>query len=347
MVNSKKKPSYKLISTYKTELMGVASISVLIGHAGTAIIADTGVVSLIPKIATLICTLMYMFFFLSGFGCYYSLNKSNNTRRFYANRIKKVLLPYLEISLIAYAIKYFVLEFSVSKFIKAMFFISFWVKNEGAWYIAVVLILYVIYPLLYNIQKSPKGKLNIIALLLIILCITLVLGYIKEPWKYNVNYSYIGHFGGPLMGALCFIVGSLVAEKSLNLNKYSYLLIMIMAMIWPLSKLNPITRYSSSISLIASVFLGMSGVFILPLGFQRMSQGIKEKSLSFLRIMGGATLELYLTNIYVNDLLSQLNFSFPNDQYRIKYSIFFTTLGVLLTIILIKGKKSIKHLYAK
>ena len=110
MVNSKKKPSYKLISTYKTELMGVASISVLIGHAGTAIIADTGVVSLIPKMATLICTLMYMFFFLSGFGCYYSLNKSNNTRRFYANRIKKVLLPYLEISLIAYAIKYFVLE---------------------------------------------------------------------------------------------------------------------------------------------------------------------------------------------------------------------------------------------
>ena len=211
MVNSKKKPSYKLISTYKTELMGVASLSVLIGHAGTAIIADTGAVSLIPKIATLICTLMYMFFFLSGFGCYYSLNKSNNTRKFYANRIKKVLLPYLEISLIAYAIKYFVLEFSVCKFIEAMFFISFWVKNEGAWYIAVVLILYVIYPLLYNIQKSQKGKLNIIALLLIILCITLVLGYIKEPWKYNVNYSYIGHFGGPLMGAFCFIIGSLVA----------------------------------------------------------------------------------------------------------------------------------------
>lgn len=126
------------------------------------------------KIATLICTLMYMFFFLSGFGCYYSLNKSNNTRKFYANRIKKVLLPYLEISLIAYAIKYFVLEFSVCKFIEAMFFISFWVKNEGAWYIAVVLILYVIYPLLYNIQKSQKGKLNIIALLLIILCITLL-----------------------------------------------------------------------------------------------------------------------------------------------------------------------------
>lgn len=78
-----------------------------------------------------------------------------------------------------------------------------------------------------------------------------------------------------------------------------------------------------------------------------MPQSVKEKSLSFLRIMGGCTLELYLTNIYVNDLLSQLNFSFPNDRYRIKYSICFTGLGVLLTIILIKGKKRIKHLYAK
>lgn len=298
MVKSKKKPSYKLISTYKTELMGVAAISVLIGHAGTAIIADTGAVLLMPKIATLICTLMYMFFFLSGFGCYYSLNKSNNIRKFYANRIKKVLLPYLEISLIVYAIKYFFLEFSVRKFIEAVFFISFWVKNEGAWYVAVVLILYMIYPLLYNIQKHPKGKLNIIALLLIILCITLVLGYIKEPWKYNVNYSYIGHFGGPLMGAFCFIVGSLVAEESLNLNEYSYLLIMIMAMIWPLSKLNPAIRYSSSISLIASVFLGMSGVFIFPIGFQQMPQSVKEKSKSFLRIMGGGDIGT-LSNKYL------------------------------------------------
>ena len=344
---SNKKPSYKLISTYKKELMGVATISVLIGHAGTAIIANTGAVLLIPKMATLICTLMYMFFFLSGFGCYYSLNKSNNSREFYANRIKKVLLPYLKISLIAYAIKYFILEFSVRKFIEAMFFISFWVKNEGAWYIAVVLILYVIYPLLYNIQKSPKGKLNIITLLLIILCITLILGHIKEPWKYNVNYSYIGHFGGPLMGTFCFIVGSLIAEKSLNINEYSYLLVMIMVLIWPLSKLNPTIRYNPSISLVASVFLGMAGVFIFPLGFQRMPQSIKDKSLSFLRRMGGCTLELYLTNIYVNDLLRQLNFNFPNDQYRIKYSIFFTCLGVLLTTILVKGKKRINHLYAK
>lgn len=95
IVRTKKKPSYKLISTYKTELMGVAAISVLIGHAGTAIIADTGAILLVPKMATLICTLMYMFFFLSGFGCFYSLNKSNDIHKFYNNRIKKVLLQLL------------------------------------------------------------------------------------------------------------------------------------------------------------------------------------------------------------------------------------------------------------
>lgn len=74
IVRTKKKPSYKLISTYKTELMGVAAISVLIGHAGTAIIADTGAILLVPKMATLICTLMYMFFFLSGLDVFIQLN---------------------------------------------------------------------------------------------------------------------------------------------------------------------------------------------------------------------------------------------------------------------------------
>ena len=201
--------------------------------------------------------------------------------------------------------------------------------------------------MLYNIQKSPKGKMIIIALLLIILWMTVILGYINEPWKYNVEYSYIGHFGGPLMGVFCFIVGSLFAEVSLDENEYSYLLVIIMALIWPLSKLIPRIRYSSSISLIASVCLGMSGVFILPFAFQRIPQNIKRKSLSFLRIMGRVTLELYLTNIYVNDLLRQLNFSFSNDQYRIKYSICFTGLGMLLTIMLIEGKKRIKQLYVK
>lgn len=36
-----------------------------------------------------------------------------------------------------------------------------------------------------------------------------------------------------------------------------------------------------------------------------------------------------------------------NDPYRIKYSICFTGLGVLLAIILVEGKKRIKRLYAK
>ena len=77
IVRTKKKPSYKLISTYKTEMMGVAAISVLIGHAGTAIIADTGAILLVPKMATLICTLMYMFFFLSGFLIIFVLDGEN------------------------------------------------------------------------------------------------------------------------------------------------------------------------------------------------------------------------------------------------------------------------------
>ena len=80
--------------------------------------------------------------------------------------------------------------------------------------------------------------------------------------------------------------------------------------------------------------------------FRGCHRGLKKK-FDIFKENGGGTLELYLTNIYVNDLLRQLNVRFPNDQYRIKYSICFTGLGVLLAIILIEGKKRIKRLYAK
>ena len=60
---------------------------------------------------------------------------------------------------------------------------------------------------------------------------------------------------------------------------------------WQVSGRSDITDFEEVVRLdteyIASVFLGMSGVFIFPLGFQRMPQRVKEKSLSFLRIMGG------------------------------------------------------------
>ena len=68
---------------------------------------------------------------------------------------------------------------------------------------------------------------------------------INEPWKYNVNYSYVGHFGGPLMGTFCFIVGSWIAEESLDKNEYSYLLVAVMVLIWPLSKMIPTIRYTN------------------------------------------------------------------------------------------------------
>ena len=60
------KMTYGMLSKYRTELMGIAAVSVLITHA-----SDTIVVSDMPfffqmlsKIGTLVGSQMYMFFFL-------------------------------------------------------------------------------------------------------------------------------------------------------------------------------------------------------------------------------------------------------------------------------------------
>lgn len=75
----KEKLTYRLISKYKMELMGVAAISVLITHASDTIVVSgmPYIFRLISKFGSLFGSQMYMFFFLSGMGEYSCVMKSH------------------------------------------------------------------------------------------------------------------------------------------------------------------------------------------------------------------------------------------------------------------------------
>ena len=97
------KITYGLISKYKIELMGVAAVSVLITHASDTIIVSglPNVFQIMSKIATLIGSQMYMFFFLSGMGSWFSYEKNKNAIMYWKNRIKRTVIPYLSVATFA------------------------------------------------------------------------------------------------------------------------------------------------------------------------------------------------------------------------------------------------------
>lgn len=91
--------SVELFSKYRSELMGIGIIGVLVAHSiGLGEIATPS--NLYMKIIAFIPRLAFTqgFLFLSGFGLYYSFAKNGNIREFYVRRINRLLIPFIVLS---------------------------------------------------------------------------------------------------------------------------------------------------------------------------------------------------------------------------------------------------------
>lgn len=148
-----------LLSKYRSALMGLAILGVLIGHVyDLGGIAKTDTFS---KLLYFFSTQIHVggFLFLSGYGIFYSLKGNSSTKEFYIKRIYRIVIPYLLL-----AVPYFLL-FTVVKHESIWFFLScvttmeFWIHGNyhGMWYIALAIMLYTITPPIYHfVNKNSR-----------------------------------------------------------------------------------------------------------------------------------------------------------------------------------------------
>ena len=84
---------YSLFAKYRSELMGIAILNVLVLHSLSWIQPKPSIfVSAFNAFGHLIFT--EGFLFLSGFGLYYSLNRNNDINAFYKKRVQRLIIPY-------------------------------------------------------------------------------------------------------------------------------------------------------------------------------------------------------------------------------------------------------------
>lgn len=86
----------KQISKYRFELLGVATLMIIICHSSNFVnFGNSKMDFMIRKIVTYGNLGVPIFAFLSGWGIYYSLDKKTDLRDFYFRRFKRTILPYL------------------------------------------------------------------------------------------------------------------------------------------------------------------------------------------------------------------------------------------------------------
>ena len=138
---------------YRSEIMGLAVLGILAVHSISVIHYPKE----LEKLFSMGGMGVSIFAFLSGMGLYYSMESRPGISRrdFYKRRFIRVFLPYLLIAGSWYFIRDILVEGSILSFCYELSTLSFWLEHHGAWYVAMLIPVYLVFPIYYDyVEKS-------------------------------------------------------------------------------------------------------------------------------------------------------------------------------------------------
>lgn len=146
MKKQKMKMNFSQLSRHRLFLYGFASLWIMFYHFCTRI-PKIGILTPLYYIQETGACGVEMFLLLSGFGLYYSMKAEPSVSTFYRKRFLRVFLP----SFITMAIYYILVDGSVIEYLGACTFAGYWFGMDVIWYIAFILTMYLLYPLIYRV----------------------------------------------------------------------------------------------------------------------------------------------------------------------------------------------------
>lgn len=172
-----------LLSAYRSELMAFAILAILLTHIN----CDFGMF-FINRIALCCQGGVDAFFYLSGFGLYYSASKGTSLGKFYQKRAIRIFPSFLIIFLIYMCVKH---NFSWERLGWGGTTLAFWFpatrKYMFGWFVSTIMVLYAIFPLYYKCFKIHK-RLATLCAISIGLMLTSIYAYwflVLHPGGYN------------------------------------------------------------------------------------------------------------------------------------------------------------------
>ena len=149
---------------------------------------------------------------LSGAGLYYSQSKSSDVLPFYQKRLKRVVIPWLTLSLPYWLMISVYYKHTIGVFFADWSGITFWTASVSTtWYISLILLLYLAYPLIFRMQKR-MGILSVIALAVLMILVNLLLMWKISSYYEKVSLA-IARIPSFLIGSA---IGNIVREKKIR-----------------------------------------------------------------------------------------------------------------------------------
>lgn len=271
------------ISKYRTEMLGIAAIGVLLIHS-----LDYGVPynAVFKFIAHLGVYGVDVFLLLSGIGLVVSAEK-NNISQFYRNRFHRVAIPYL---LMAIPFFFWKMIYSNTSFITFLLDIStlnYWIRGNGAWYVAMLIPLYLIFPHIYKVTKRCGVFQNYVWIITAVL-----LSYSMIVWD---NIGGVPNVRFVMVRLPAFLIGCYMGRMLLENRTIQKWHILIAVLLFVVTyKTNSILLWS------ANSWAALVAVILLPTVLKKCAICISKS----LKLIGTYSLEMYLSNIFLINIFT-------------------------------------------
>lgn len=314
------------LSKYRTPLMGLAALMIIICHAPQYGISMPITISSLLQRGGLGVDI---FLFLSGLGCYYSLSKGVILKQWYYKRFIRIFVPYLFMQIPFWIWKLYNGVFSFSKEFMVFSTIDFWLNHTGAWYIALLIPLYSFTPFIYKYLQSGNRMLltGLMVVVLIIVCM------------FNINifndttHAVFNNLQWAFGRVPSFVISMAAAPLIKRGMKIHAGVLIILPLIFYVAIHEFINKDTPTQWCLVPPALTVLIIFI---------EYIKNKKFiyHFISWMGIVSLESYLANIYLCDILkeisSPLRAKYPllTNGY-LEYSLVIL-LGILLSLLINK-----------
>ena len=215
------KNDLKILMNNRTKIMGFAALLILYFHTWMPIISNTSIISKIELFTKRIGFLgVDIFLLLSGMGLVNSIKK--DTKKFYYNRVKRIMFTYILVSIYALLINHWTLL----EYIQNIFFYNYFTKSiySFLWYIPTIFIFYLFFPIYYKLFNNSKNKKLFIILSL---CIWFLLALLLKGIIREEVYGIINRIPIFITGIW---IGWFIKNKEFKIKKI-YLLINIIILI--------------------------------------------------------------------------------------------------------------------
>ena len=246
-----------------------------------------------------------MFLFLSGVSLYFSFSKDGDIARFLKKRFLRIAPAVWVLFGWYWVVLYLVESFAPAQLVPRLMLVDFWLMTgDGSiWYVSLILVLYLAYPLVYSFLYSKRAKhpgLRCLALLGLIY-LAIVMFHLRNNEFYKTIEVALTRMPVFIMG--CY-AGKLVHDKKRVSKAFIPVVFVAVAAFFAVLQLDvlhgPARRFFFA-------FGGISISYAIALvceGFERLFKGSKKRPLyRFLSWTGAFTLELYVGHIMLNQAM--------------------------------------------